>query len=94
MNEEKSDRVTLKAELVELYDDVVEFNDYCSFLCDAASCLFTDAMEGEPDTHTVMGLKRHCNDLKERAEKLESMINNLYKQSHTSGQITTLKPLT
>lgn len=29
-----------RAEFVSFYDDFVEFNDYCSFLCDAMASLY------------------------------------------------------
>ena len=83
-----------KVDLLTVYDDFVEFNDYCSFLCDAIPALFVEYAESEHDSHTVQGLKRYCSDLKERSEKLESRLNTLYQQSYTSSQITNLKPRT
>jgi hypothetical protein len=83
-----------KVELLTVYDDFVEFNDYCSFLCEAIPALFVEYAESEHDSHTVQGLKRHCSDLKEKAEKLESVLNTLYQQSYTDAQITKLKPNT
>ncbi|MFT7561043.1 MAG: hypothetical protein ACI93R_002968 [Flavobacteriales bacterium] len=77
MNGSKSNVVLQKAELIELYDDFVEFNDYCSFLCDAIPSLFSEVTDGEPGTHTVMGLRRQCSDLKERAETLGCALNGL-----------------
>lgn len=56
------------------YDDLVEFNDYCAFFCDAVSSLFSEAMQSEPDMRTVVGLQRHCSDLKARARKLENKL--------------------
>ncbi len=87
MDEENAKKVMSEVELVELYDSFTEFNDYCAFLCDAVSCLFADAMESEPDAHTVMGLKRHCSDLKARAETLETMLHAFYQQSYTSSPV-------
>ncbi len=81
-------------DLVILLDDFVEFNDYCAFLCDALSALFSEYAENEIDSHTIQGVKRHCYDLKERSEKLESAFNMLYQQSYTNPQITNLKPRT
>lgn len=76
----------LEVDLLTLYDDFVEFNDYCSFLCDAIPALFIEYAESEHDSHTVQGLKRHCGDLKERAERLESVLNTLYQRSYTKAQ--------
>jgi hypothetical protein len=81
-------------DLLTIYDDFVEFNDYCSFLCDAIPALFVEYAESEHDSHTVQGLKRHCSDLKEKSEKLESILNALYQQSYTDGQIAELKSIT
>jgi len=83
-----------EVDLLSVYDDYVEFNDYCSFLCDAIPALFVEYAESEHASHTVQGLKRHCSDLKEKAEKLESVLNTLYQQSYTGGQITKFKPNT
>lgn len=80
------------ADIVSLLDDVVEFNDYCAFLCDAMASLFAEYAENDAESHTIQGVRRHCSDLKERAEKLEEVLNNLYQQSYTGSQITSLKP--
>lgn len=93
MNGKYEANASLNDGLTELHDDFMEFNDYCSFLCDAVSCLFTDSIDGEPDNHTVMGLKRHCDDLKERAKELEGMVNHLYRQSRDSKHTATVKPI-
>lgn len=82
------------ADLVSFLDDFVEFNDYCAFLCDALSALFSEYAENEMDSHTIQGVRRHCGDLKERSEKLEEVLNTLYQQSYTDAQITKLKPNT
>jgi hypothetical protein len=92
MDTPRSNEIVQKIDLVELLDDFVEFTDYCSFLCDAIPALFIEYAESEHDSHTVQGLKRYCGDLKERAEKLEGVLNNLYQQSYTDAQITQLTP--
>ncbi|MFT7559727.1 MAG: hypothetical protein ACI93R_001642 [Flavobacteriales bacterium] len=83
-----------KVDLLTVYDDFVEFNDYCSFLCDAIPALFVEYAESERDSPTMQGLKRHCGDLKEKTEKLGSVLNALYQQTYTDTQITELKPRT
>ena len=92
MDKPKPNPTTPKAELIAFYDDFVEFNEYCAFLCDAVAALFTDALEGEPDTHTVLGLKRQCHDLKERAEQLECGLHKIYQQCEMDNNITPIKP--
>ena len=62
-----------------LYDELVEFNDYCAFFCDAVSCLLSQTMECEPDARTVMGLQRQCIDLKVRGRQLEALLVNAEK---------------
>lgn len=86
MDNSKSEKIT-QADLLTLYDDFVEFNDYCAFLCDALSALFAEYAENEIDSHTIQGVKRHCYDLKERAEKLEGVLNTLYQQSYTGIKV-------
>jgi hypothetical protein len=51
MNGSKPNIVLQKAELIEVYDDFVEFNDYCSFLCGAIPSLCSEVTDGEPSTH-------------------------------------------
>lgn len=85
MDESKIKKITSrkrqKQDLLAAYDDFIEFHDYCSFLCDAVSALFSESMEGEPDRRTMMGLRRQCGDLKERAERLEEVLEKLYKEA-------------
>ena len=69
-----------QTDLLTLYDDLTEFNDYCAFLCDAMSALFSEYAESEIDINTIQGVKRHCSDLKERSEKLERVLNTMYQQ--------------
>jgi hypothetical protein len=44
------------SELVSFLNDCVEYNDYCSFFCDALSTLFVECSEDEIDRHTVQEL--------------------------------------
>lgn len=90
MDNSKPKKVTQVA-LLTICDDFVEFNDYCAFLCDALSAIFSEYAENEIDNHTIQGVKRHCYDLKERSEKLERALNNLYQQSSINPQITKVK---
>ncbi len=91
MNESKNKNL-LSAELVEFYDEIVEFNDYCSFLCDAMSSLFGEYKDSEPDIHTILGAKRHCSWLKSRAEELKNELNLICERPYTDPNITKFKP--
>jgi hypothetical protein len=53
---------TLCQDLIQLYDNMCELNDYCSFLCDAVPGLFSE--ECDIDIHTVQGARRHFSQLK------------------------------
>lgn len=44
------------SELVSFLDDCVEWNDFCSFFCDALSTLFVECSEDEIDRHAVQEL--------------------------------------
>ena len=81
MSKEKPD-----INLLTFYDDFIEFNDYCAFLCDSLSALFSEYTESETDNHTLQGIKRHCNDLKDRSEKLENILDTLYQQSYIDSK--------
>lgn len=67
-------------ELIGLYDELVEFNDYCAFLCDAFSSLFSSSHELDAEARTVMGLKRYCEDLKDRSKKLEVQFDEVQRR--------------
>lgn len=72
---------SLSYELTDLYDDFVEFNDYCAFLCDSIPLLFREAQEREPEDHTLAGLRRHCNWMKKRADELELALEKVQQKS-------------
>jgi hypothetical protein len=78
-----SDEQIHHSDLVGLLDDFVEFNDYCSFLCDVFPALLSDFTVSEHDSHTIQGVKRHCGELKDKAKQLECALNKLYQQSYT-----------
>lgn len=90
MDEKRTDTHDLRT----FYDDFEEFNDYCSFLCDAVSSLLSEYKDNEPDLHTILGAKRHCSWLKVRAEELKHELGGIYEKSYTNPNITTLRPKT
>lgn len=71
---------------MELYNDFVEFNDYCAFLCDSIPYLYNESRASEPDEQTIMGAKRHCSWVKSKAEELKSELDNIRQQLNTDEQ--------
>ena len=72
---------SLSYELTDLYDNFVEFNDYCAFLCDTIPLLFREAQEREPEDHTLAGMRRHCAWMKKRADELELALEKVQQES-------------
>lgn len=91
MDKPDTEKTVQKEDLLNFYDEFVEFNDYCAFLCDAMSALFSEYADGEVNSYTIQGVRRQCGDLKERSERLEEVLAALYKQSYTDSQVTRLK---
>ncbi len=83
----KEERLTT-VDLTAFYDDFEAFNDYCSFLCDAMSSLFSEYKDSEPDTHTIMGAKRHLHALKCQAEALKIELSRLHKATGADPTIS------
>ena len=79
MNPPAADDLSYK--LTELYDDFVEFNDYCAFLCDTIPLLLREAQEREHEDHTLAGIGRHCAWMKKRADELEQALQNVQQKS-------------
>lgn len=62
-----------------LYDDYVEFQANCAFLCDAIASLASQ--EEQFDMGTVLGIKQFCQFVKERSEEFGSELNKLVNQA-------------
>ena len=68
----------LSAELLSLYDEVTEFNDYCAFLCDACAAL---AMQNEVlGRASASGLALSVGSLKARSEGFKRMVKSLHER--------------
>lgn len=61
--------------LLVFYDDYVEFQESCSFLCDAISSMAAedDRFEGR----TVSGIRQFCQQVKDQAENLRRELERL-----------------
>lgn len=81
----------LSADLVSLYDEVTEFNDYCAFLCDACASL---AMQNEMlGRASASGLTLSVDYLKARSERLKLMVKSLHERQCLSETRTADKQL-
>jgi len=69
----------INQDLIQLYDNMCEFNDYCSFLCDAVPGLFSE--ECDIDIHTVQGARRHFSQLKLQAETLKIDLRGIQQRA-------------
>ena len=77
----RSSTSTISYEITELYDDFVEFNDYCAFLCDTIPLLFKASLEDQRHDHTLAGIHRYCVWLKQRAAKMEQALEQIQEKS-------------
>lgn len=60
------------------YDDFVEFEESCAFLCDAVASMAGD--EERFDASTAMGIKQFCASVKDRAQELRLELKKLQQQ--------------
>ena len=81
-----------RSDLSIFYDDLEEFNDYCSFLCDAMSALFCEYQDSEPDLHTILGARRQLSWVKCRAEQLKNELQGICQGAAGEDKVTPLKP--
>ncbi len=92
MGAASSKNTPLPNEIVDFYDKLEEFNDYCSFFCDAMSSLYTETTDCEPDIHTIMGARRHCHWIKSTAEELKIEMDKIQELYCTNEKVTQLRP--
>ena len=90
MLEPESEPVTeessLSHDLLHLYDEVTEFNDYCAFLCDAFACLAVE--EDCMDASTAQGLSQLSHWMKRRMEALKLKLKKIQEKSHIQAKLT------
>jgi len=82
----KSSELTtpLKTDLLRFYDRFVEFNDDCSFMCDALVALAAD--EEYLDPNTAIGASRYCDWVKSRIKGLEKELKQIHEKAWAQGQ--------
>lgn len=71
-------------DILHLYDEVAEFNDYCAFLCDAAACLVVE--NDCLDKSTAHGLGRFSHDIKRGMDALKSKLRQIHEKEYTHRQ--------
>jgi gamma-glutamylcysteine synthetase len=72
-------------ELLDLYDDFVEFHDHCSFLCDAIASMVAE--DDRFDTCTAMGIKRFCHWVKDRGQNLKNELKCIQEKQSKNPSI-------
>ncbi len=81
----KLTNTSIKADLLHFYDEFVELNDYCSFMCEAFASLATE--EDYMDESTAMGVSRFCYWIKHRMEVLKGELKQIHEKSVEEGAI-------
>lgn len=75
----KTEGIKLADELLSLYDEITEFNDCCTFLCDAFCSLAAE--EHALDTSTVEGLKCFSYWIKQRMETVKARLKDIQERA-------------
>lgn len=71
-------------DILDFYDEVAEFNDYCAFLCDAVACLVVE--NDCIDKTTAHGLGRFSHDIKRGMDALKSKLRQIHEKEYTHRQ--------
>ena len=79
MTQPKPQDATASADLVQLFDQFVDFHDHCAFMCDAFACIAAD--EDGLDPSTVEGVRRYTEWLKRRAHGLKQDFRRIQERS-------------
>lgn len=86
----KPDKTPLEVDLLHFDDNFVEFADYCSFMCDAFSCL---AMrENYLDGNTAGGISRYSTWIKHRVEVLKEDLRKIYEKAYIQSRASGKRP--
>ena len=70
----------LQRQLLTLYDELTEFSDQCSFLCDAFTCI--PAQEGAIDAETINGISYYAHWMKGRIRKMKADLAAVRNQAN------------
>jgi hypothetical protein len=72
----------LSRDILHLYDEFVEFNDYCAFLCDAFASVISDEEHMEfLDQASVQGFGRCSHWMKFRMNELKGRLKLIHEKS-------------
>lgn len=73
----------LSMDILHFYDEFVEFNDYCAFLCDAfASVVSNDEYEEFMGQASIQGFGRCSHWMKFRMQELKGKLKLIQEKSH------------
>ena len=83
-----SKETPLKTDILLFYDDFVEFQDYCSFMCEAFSSLASE--DNFMDESTAMGASRFCHWMKRRMHQLKGDLKKIHKKANTQSLVPSI----
>ena len=88
MSEIKQKSVTeassLRQDILRLYDEFTEFNDRCSFLCDAFAGIV--ANHEYIDENTIHGFSRYSDWLKHQISEFKSKLKHIHERLGHEGK--------
>ncbi len=79
-HEDQSDG-SLMGDLINLCDELSEFNDYCAFLCDAYASIVFRSQDEEIGISTVRGVAHTCTWMKLRMEEINTHLRKFQERS-------------
>ena len=74
---------SMATNMLNTYDEFTEFNDYCSFLCDAFASIVSQ--EEIIDEDTIRGLRRCSSWMKHRAQEIKAELKEI--QQRAAGEV-------
>lgn len=80
----KLTKTPLRTDILHFYDEFVEFQDYCSFMCEAFASLAAE--EHYMDTSSAMGASRFCYWIKRRMQELKGDLKKIHEKAHSQSQ--------
>lgn len=80
----------LTKELVRLYDEFAEFQDHCSFLCDAFACIV--ANHEYADESTINGFSHYSHWLKQQVIYFRARLKQIQERSRSAAGLPDFPP--
>jgi hypothetical protein len=74
-----TEQQTLSNDLLDLYDELTDFNDCCAFLWDAFSALAAE--EDALDTSTIEGLRSLADWMKQRMNTVKTRLKGIQERA-------------